>query len=692
MAKYLKVTTVLFSLFLFIGITSTDAQITPRYVTIEHFTNTSCGPCAAQNPVFHENILHPYREVVHHIAYHTSWPGYDPFYEYNKTQSSDRVNYYGVSGVPRAFMLGDEFEGGPANITPDTVEYALGLPTPIKVEVQENPTDSLNRDVNVTVKTVDTVPSGNYKLRVAIVEEYINYLGNNGEEHHYDVFRKMLPNTTGATYNPAAIGDTVQFNYNYKLDTANWNTSKIYAIAFVQNDNNTHILNSGSSIDPRGHINVNSAHKYARGANNQETSFDVDLQSIFENLEWFKIKLTQDAPADWEGSFTINGNTYSDSTSVPLPKSKAKQVSINVTPGGTPAIGEFTLSVKSNKYPQTRAYDKTFKVMFGIRDLIVDHDGGNKWERYYKAGLNLANNKYNDIVNSVDYLRFARANALDSVNNIYWNAAWEFPYLTNEEVKFLSRFLDRGGNLFIAGQDLGWDTYDPSGNGTPKTRSFYENYLQASWDADGDTANSQLTPVLADSKFGNVDTSEIIDIYGGDRMYPDEISPIKSATSIFQYKGDTGQVAGIRAYNDTFKVVYLGVGLEMISDSTVSSDIVRKSHDWFYEGVSIYVDTTNYKDTTGVKTVGTNNNALRLGQNYPNPGDHQTIIPVHNKNGQEVQLRIMNIYGKVVWEKDITKRSTKVNVNTAPLSSGLYLYQLKSGQQVVESKRMLISH
>ena len=65
----------------------------------EHFTQASCGPCAAQNPYFQavygENVTN-----VHHVAYHTSWPGYDPMYEYSTAESEAMVQFYSVSGVP----------------------------------------------------------------------------------------------------------------------------------------------------------------------------------------------------------------------------------------------------------------------------------------------------------------------------------------------------------------------------------------------------------------------------------------------------------------------------------------------------------------------------------------------------------------------------------------------------------------
>ena len=61
-----------------------------HFAMFEHFTQASCGPCAAQNPAM-QATLNANVGRVHHIAYHTSWPGVDPMNAYNPTQVADRA-------------------------------------------------------------------------------------------------------------------------------------------------------------------------------------------------------------------------------------------------------------------------------------------------------------------------------------------------------------------------------------------------------------------------------------------------------------------------------------------------------------------------------------------------------------------------------------------------------------------------
>ena len=48
-----------------------------KLIMFEHFTQASCGPCAAQNPAF-QAVYIKNKHNVNHVAYHTSWPGVDP--------------------------------------------------------------------------------------------------------------------------------------------------------------------------------------------------------------------------------------------------------------------------------------------------------------------------------------------------------------------------------------------------------------------------------------------------------------------------------------------------------------------------------------------------------------------------------------------------------------------------------------
>ncbi|MDZ7849024.1 MAG: hypothetical protein U5L96_21155 [Owenweeksia sp.] len=46
--------------------------------------------------------------------------------------------------------------------------------------------------------------------------------------------------------------------------------------------------------------------------------------------------------------------------------------------------------------------------------------------------------------------------------------------MTNDQAQALMSFMDTGGNVLVAGQDIGWSINDPNGYGTTTTRLFYK--------------------------------------------------------------------------------------------------------------------------------------------------------------------------------------------------------------------------
>lgn len=80
----------------------------PRKVLIEEATNTSCGPCAAQNPSFQAFIRNNFSDVIP-LIYHAWWPGgNDPMYLENTAMNTARIKYYGIDqqGVPEVRVNG----------------------------------------------------------------------------------------------------------------------------------------------------------------------------------------------------------------------------------------------------------------------------------------------------------------------------------------------------------------------------------------------------------------------------------------------------------------------------------------------------------------------------------------------------------------------------------------------------------
>ncbi len=233
-------------IFSFAFITS-QAQTAKKFILLEHLTNSRCSVCASKNPGFY-NTISTYENDVHHIAYHPPVPYNNCiFYLDNPVENAARGEYYGIEGSPSLFINGTAAPGGSQLVTTATLDANLGLFSPLQIAVTE--TGDLNRTASISVKTIgNVVPSGNLRLFVAIVEKIVNYDAPNGEDVHHDVFRKMLPNITGAPFTAAAAGAEINISYNYTVEN-DWNADQIYVVVFVQNIDTKEVINSGTRFD-----------------------------------------------------------------------------------------------------------------------------------------------------------------------------------------------------------------------------------------------------------------------------------------------------------------------------------------------------------------------------------------------------------------------------------------------------------
>lgn len=658
-----------------------------KYVIFEHFTQASCSPCALQNPAM-QATLNANVGRVHHIAYHTSWPGYDPMNLYNPSQVSDRVGYYGVSGVPDVVALGNKYQGSPTGVTQTLVDNLASDASPIRVILSES-SNGTTRTVQVKVFTVDTVASVNHKVRVAVLESMINYTtppGSNGEKNFPNVFRKMIPSTAGETFLLPALGDSATFTFTYDLDLATWDTTRIYTCAFIQNDITKEILNSGSTLDPHWEL-VGIGQNFKIGYPLEVVQFAYKVINLSGDAENFRFKLNAAGGGDWFSSFFINGILYSDSVDLLIPGKTTYDMMVNVSVGSMAALGEYGISMQSLDNPEFAAVVLKSHVIYGVYELIINNDGGwgdgsggltpESFQQRYIDGLEYAGSEGFGVVDMTSFKKGYAANCLTNVTNYYFNVGWTFPSFTDESAAIFTSELNAGKNLLVSGQDVGWDTWDASGNGTTATKAFYTNFLCTQYLNDGGSSDNQYIANTEDTIFGAVPVSPLTNVYGGSNFFPDEIKAVGLGTDIFYYNTAKTKKGAVRATNGTWKTVYLGASLEQMSNADARNELVKVAHDWF--GGSPWTGITPVNGAKGTY----------LGQNYPNPAGTSTTIPVSGIE-QGMTLQILDITGRVLITKDVKPGSVSVVVETAALKSGIYLYRLVSKGSVLETKRMQI--
>lgn len=419
------------------------------------------------------------------------------------------------------------------------------------------------------------------------------------------------------------------------------------------------------------------------GTPNDTTTLKLSATSSLASTENFKFTLTSDAPNDWTENFVLNGTTYTSTATIGMTLNTANNIIVNVIPGKTPALATYTLIMSSVSNPTASFKIQKIYVISGITDLVVRGSGSwgddktYNFDKVYSDGLTFANNKTFAITTANIMEKGFSAKALDSVKHIYMNIGWSFPTITDKEATALMSFMDKGGNLFITGQDIGWDIMSGKGYGDTITKFFYTNYLHAAWENDGDATNNQFNAVAFDTVFKIVSASAIVDVYNGN-MYPDQIKSVGIGKNIFYYNGNPSKNCGIRATNGISKTVYLGVEPAMLSDTIVKKQVIKLAHDWFHG----LINSVEYNEAM-LK--------LSMKQNYPNPSNTLTIIPISNLN-KDVTFQIIDLTGRIISEQIITKKTTQINVNTKNIKNGMYLYRLIDGSETIAVKPMQVIH
>ena len=280
-------------------------------------------------------------------------------------------------------------------------------------------------------------------------------------------------------------------------------------------------------------------------------------------------------------------------------------------------------------------------------------------------GLAYASNTTYDSTSAEVMVKAITSGQFSGVNNIYMNVGWTFPSFSDADANALMTFMDNGGNVMVCGQDIAWDIMSGSGYGTSVTQNLFTNYFHASYVSDGSTANNLINADVSDVIFGDLGSSAVIDTYNGN-MYPDQISPVNGASSIFQYNNSASKISGVRYTNGTYKLVYIGIGMEQVSDVAVRKSIIKRAHDWFY-GI--------------VNSVNENNPLFTNVDIYPVPANN--VLTVKNVSGFKT-LEILNVLGETVVYQNITANTMQVDVQKLP--AGTYFVKLSNGQSFFTSK------
>jgi len=170
-----------------------------RVVLVELFTGAECPPCLAADKAFDalEKTYKPGEVVL--LEYHQHIPRPDPL---TNPASERRLRYYVPpmeSGTPMLFLNGklkSEDGGGDFEASERYDEYVEGitplLETPANGVLKVTAKRAENKvEITAEASEVDAKMDSNVRLRLALVEEKVQYKGGNGIPEYHHVVRDM---------------------------------------------------------------------------------------------------------------------------------------------------------------------------------------------------------------------------------------------------------------------------------------------------------------------------------------------------------------------------------------------------------------------------------------------------------------------------------------------------------------------
>ena len=545
--------------------------------------------------------------------------------------------------------------------------------------------DTATRELSVAVELYYTQSSGaaqNY-LQVVLLENHV-YGPQSGASslpyEHKHMLRYQLTGQWGqeisSTSQGAVFADTITYTVPVDFEINNCDVAVYVSEDHFNIYTGVQAPAVGGSHDGTTEIYTGTlsllSDDVAAGTVGTTTQFTSSMESSLAGDEDFTITLSSfNAPVDWSAVFSVDSVDYTGQTTVTLSNYVAKDIVVKVTPGNTAALAVYELEVSSNTYPSTPVRTQSFYVVRGITDLVANGtgswgDGGvySLFEHDYLNGLVQAGNTSYALADGAFVAKANDAAALSGITNIYMNIGWRFPSFSDETANALMDFMDNGGNVFIAGQDIAWDIASGDGYGTPATQTLFTNYMHVSFVDDGGAANSEFTPVSSDPVFGNLASSSLVDVYNG-FFYPDQVTPINGGEPIFNYNANASKVGGVRFENSSYKMVYLCVDLAMVADTAVRYSIIETAHDYFYGTVS--VDEPTLAGTMSF---------------FPNPTDGKVTIEIDQELAAECSVELIEVSGRKVLEMNLGTADKLVEtLDFSELPAGLYFLRLNSGDQ-----------
>ena len=542
--------------------------------------------------------------------------------------------------------------------------------TPVKVWLIDSDDDSLY--IGFTID--DPMFIGRFiRLFIFILENHISAEGATSPEYNW-VVRDVLPHYIGDLIMPSSVGDTLRLAYHYtrSYDWLPWNCELAIVVDTIALTTREVIQAAHAPLPLPSHM---FAAKIA-GTSSKITDLGNTETLIVYGINYgrypdtLKLKFSSEAPAGWDIRACTRIGCFDDSQSVFLGTSSADTVWVifrtNPTQKGT---GKGIINLTSVFTDDS--FEFNLSVTTGDHVILIDDDVKYEFERYYITALESIGEQFYYYNRNWGPLGYDTLSKFDIA--IWFTGHHSQNTLDRDDRAVLRMYLNNGGNLFITGNDIGWDLVLDMRDTDP---GFFTNFLHAS------SRRSELRDSAASHRVFGMPADPIGDallfsIDDGDgannARYADVITPVGGAQPILFYGSSTRDCAGLR-YKGTYGLVYLAFGYEAIDTFSIRKLLMQRIISWF--------DTaTGIKESEAAKpkelslSISPNPFNSRCAINYQIPG--KANLEILDINGKLVESATVKGFGTYIWD-------------AADKSSGIYIISLCGDGFTHSSKIALI--
>jgi hypothetical protein len=568
--------------YVFMNFGSQTVAQTQRNPVLEECTGTWCQWCPCGHDIMEEIKAAMPNAIM--IGYHGPANGSDP---YSFFPGNQILGLMGFSGYPTAVI---DRTGPPISrgSWAGVMNQRFNVPATVSITMDKSFNSVTGElDATVHVSALENL-TGEYKMTMILLEDGLLHSqtgngscpGGGSDYVHNHVVRAVINGANGEELNggnPWNIGEIISKPVQYTVP-AEIEPDSSHLVVLVHKVQG--VLNSGEiqqaeewtlvSPDYVATISSTSEDIIAENSALAEFSTVVRSEGILDDM--YYIDITMDSPIGWSGEYeTANGTfPFSHQDQISVPAGDTAVVLVRINPNGIDGSGNTEVQFTSMNDPGVIAIAYLRNVTTtGVEVLVVDASE----EDYGSLVSNSLDNVYAGTHGLVSRNAINALVDLSNFHTITWSAGNDPAAFYPEELTALETYLNGCGKLFINGQNIGSDIFEPGGQ-SQFAQSFYNNYLHADY-----IANSILNILLGYDGDPITDGMLIVigDIY---EKSPDEILPIDAdGTPILKF--NIQGVNSIRVSTNTSRIVYLGIGFEQIGDEDIRDTLMQRIINYF---------------------------------------------------------------------------------------------------------------